>query len=390
MTSMVEPLDRASPAPGTTQGVLLGLYSLVTVAAAVLLAPAMPIIVAHYAATDPGAEPKALFALSVPSLMVALCSSFVGSVLDRFGRKKVLVFSVLAYGCIGMAPALVEMTLNALIVQRIVLGALEAAAMTSSTTLIGDYFVGKARQKWLIMQTVFVSLSGLFFIPLGGALGEIAWNAPFYAYGLFILGAPAAMLLLHEPVKHAHEPPAGRFPWKDVLGLYGFGFALAVLILVVPIQLPFLLTARGITSPLTISMSAMSFSLAILVGSLLYRFRADASFKLNLIGGFFLAALGLALVVGTELYGVTLLGCVFTGLSMGFLMPTITTQIMTHLPFELRGRGTGRFNTAYFIGNFGSPLIVLGIAGAVGGLPLAIGLMAGFALICAALGLLVK
>jgi MFS family permease len=65
---------------------------------------------------------------------------------------------------------------------------------------------------------------------------------------------------------------------------------------------------------------------------------------------------------------VTLVGAVLSGLAAGFLLPCIVTQIMMHLPFELRGRGTGRFNSFYFLGNFLSPLIVLAVAGGIGGL----------------------
>jgi MFS family permease len=86
---------------GTPQGVLLGLFSLVTVAAVALLAPALPIIVEHFSQVDPGAEQKVLLAFSVPSLMVALFASPIGSVLDRFGRKKVLVLSLSVYGVVS-------------------------------------------------------------------------------------------------------------------------------------------------------------------------------------------------------------------------------------------------------------------------------------------------
>jgi MFS family permease len=289
-----------------------------------------------------------------------------------------------------MIPALVEVTLDQLLILRIVLGVFEAAVMTSSTTLIGDYFVGKDRQKWLILQTGFVSFAGIVFIGLGGFLGEIAWNAPFYAYGLFLIGVPFAVILLHEPEKHAEEPAAGKFPWRDVIGLYGFAFAVAILFLIVPVQLPFLLTERGITSPQTIGITVMMNSVAILVGSLCFRLRADAGFKSNLIGGYCVIAIGVALLVGNGTYQVTVAGAILAGLGAGFLLPCIVTQIMSFLPFELRGRGTGRFNAAYFMGNFLSPLIVLFVSATLNGLSMALIAVACFAALCALLGFTLK
>ena len=371
---------------GASQGILLGLLSLVTVAAVALLAPVLPTIVGHFSQFDSAAEQKVLFAFSIPALMVAIFASPIGWVLDRIGRKLVLVVSLLVYGCVGMVPALMpEITLDQLLLSRIVLGIFEAAVMTSATTLIGDYYTGKDRQKWLILQTVFVSLSGIFFIGLGGFLGEMGWNVPFYAYGLFLIGVPFALFLLHEPQKGAEEAPAGAFPWRAVIGLYAFAFVVAIMFLIVPVQMPFVLNDLGVTSPQTIGLMTMANSIAIFVGSLCFRLRADASFKANLIGGLWVIALGTALLVIGGSVPMTLVGAVLSGLAAGFLLPCIVTQIMMHLPFELRGRGTGRFNAFYFLGNFLSPLIVLAIAGVIGGLSNA---LIAIAIVAAVIGLL--
>jgi MFS family permease len=354
-------------APGTAQGILLGLFSLVSVAAGVLLAPVLPSIVAHFAPLDPHAETKVVLAMSAPALMVAVSSSFVGLLIDKVGRRNVLLTSLFLYGVIGIAPAFVQ-NLDFLVASRFLLGIFEAAIMTTSTTLIGDYYEGKQRQKWLIMQTVFVAVSGIPFILIGGALGQMQWNLPFYVYGLAFIGIPAALMLLAEPVHRHSDDVSLKFPWRDVIGFYGIAILIAVLFLVVPIQLPFLLTHRGITSPLTIALGNMANSLAILVGSIYFRQRADRVVWTNLAWAFAFIGAGLLLVVGTGAYWVTLAGAVLAGLGAGFILPTLVTEIMRHLPFELRGRGTGRWQTAYFAGSFCGPLLVLGITGLTGAL----------------------
>jgi len=180
-----------------------------------------------------------------------------------------------------MLPGLMKVDLNTLILLRVIWGVFEAAVMTTSTRMIGDYHVEKERQKRLIMQTVFVSISGIVFVALGRFLGEIPWSAPFLAYGLFLIGVPFATLLLHALKKARRRAPATRFRRREVLGLYSFGLALAILILVVPIQLPLLLIERGRTSPLTIDLTSMASSIALLCGSLSFKTRADASFRFN-------------------------------------------------------------------------------------------------------------
>ncbi len=171
------------PVPGTAQGILLGLFSLVAVAANVLLAPVLPSIVAHFAPLDPNAEAKVVLAMAAPSLMVAVSASFIGILIDRIGRRSLLIISLFLYGLVGISPAFIQ-NLDYLVASRFLLGIFEAGVMATSTTLIGDYFEGKERQKWLIMQTVFIAVSGIPLILTGGALGQIGWNMPFVVYGL--------------------------------------------------------------------------------------------------------------------------------------------------------------------------------------------------------------
>jgi MFS family permease len=52
---------------------------------------------------------------------------------------------------------------------RFVLGIFEAVIMTVSTALIGDYFKGDAREKWIGIQIGAVSVSAIILIALGGA-----------------------------------------------------------------------------------------------------------------------------------------------------------------------------------------------------------------------------
>ncbi|WP_137130912.1 MFS transporter [Rhizobium sp. FY34] len=354
-------------APGTSQGILLGLLSLVSVAASVLLAPVLPSMVAHFAPLDPHAETKVVLAMMAPALMVAVSSSFVGILIDKIGRRSVLIVSLLLYGLIGISPAFIH-DLNILVCSRFLLGIFEAAIMVASTTLIGDYFEGKERQKWLIMQTVFVAVSGIPFILIGGVLGQLHWNVPFYVYGVFILAIPAALTLLREPSHRPRDDNSLAFPWRDVIGFYAIGLLVAILFLIVPIQLPFLLTQRGITSPLTISVGNMANSFAILVGSIYFRRRADHPVWANFAFAFAFIGVGLLLVVGTGNFWLTLVGAVLSGLGGGFILPAVVSEILRHLPFELRGRGTGRWQTSYFAGSFGGPLIVLGITSLTGAL----------------------
>jgi len=277
-----------------------------------------------------------------------------------------------------MVPTIITEDINAFLASRAVLGIAEAAVVVSSSAMLGDYFFGAERQKWFIRQMIVGGVAAIILVVVGGALGSIAWNVPFYMYGLFWLTIPLVMFMLHEPEKSPEEPIVEKFPWDKVRSIYIFAFFAGIIALAVPIQLAFILTERGIIDPFTIGMTNMANSVAILSGSILFGFRKNASFKVNLSGGLVVVAIGILMVGLIDNYPVTVVGAFLAGLGAGFIMPAMITEVMRHLPFEWRGRGNGRYNASFFLGALFSPLVVIGIAGATGGLPNGFGVVGAF------------
>lgn len=373
------------PTATTAQGALLALLSIVLVVGGVMLAPVLPKMVAHYLPMDANAEAKVLIGMGLPGLMVGLFANHLGMVCDRIGRKNVLLTALAIYGAAGMIPTVITDDINIFIASRALLGIAEAAVVVSSSAMLGDYFSGKERQTWFIRQMVVGGVAAIILVVVGGALGSIAWNAPFYMYGLFWLTIPLVMFMLHEPQKSPEEPIVEKFPWDKVRSIYIFAFFAGIIAIVVPIQLAFILTERGIDDPSTIGLTNMANSIAILAGSILFGFRKDANFKVNLAGGLIVTAVGILLVGLVDNYSVTMVGAFLAGLGAGFFMPAMVTEVMRHLPFEWRGRGNGRYNAAFFLGAFFSPLAVVAAANASGGLPNGFGILGAFGLFLALL-----
>ncbi len=61
-------------------------------------------------------------------------------------------------------------------------------------------------------------------------------------------------------------------------------------------------------------------------------------------------------------------GAVLTGFATGLLLPTLLTWAVGGLPFARRGRGTGLWTAALFLGEFLSPLLVSALTAVTGGL----------------------
>jgi MFS family permease len=62
------------------------------------------------------------------------------------------------------------------------------------------------------------------------------------------------------------------------------------------------------------------------------------------------------------------------------MLPTLVVWVVAHRPFEQRGRVSGLWNSAFFLGQFLAPLVATGLATVLGGLPVAVGVIGAGAL----------
>jgi len=171
-------------------GIILVLAAIMPAMAIISLVPVMPLLGREFAGV-PGSKALVPIALTIPALCVAIFSPLAGWLSDRIGRKMLLVFALLGYAAIGIVPYFLT-DLKQIIGARIGLGVFEAVIMTVATALVGDYFKGATREKWIGIQIGAVSVSAIFLIAIGGALGEtIGSRGPFL---LYLLAIPIAVL----------------------------------------------------------------------------------------------------------------------------------------------------------------------------------------------------
>ena len=118
--------------------ILLG--STTTVLAATIISPALPGMAEAFADTA-NAEFLVRLTLTIPALFIAIGALFAGILLDKQGRKPVLLVSLFLYGVAGTA-GFFSNSLIIILVSRAILGLAVAGVMSGFTTLILDYFTG--------------------------------------------------------------------------------------------------------------------------------------------------------------------------------------------------------------------------------------------------------
>ncbi len=132
----------------------------IAIFAGATLAPALPAMRENFQDV-PNIDLMVRLVLTLPALFIGLLSPFVGLVVDKIGRKRVLVVSILVGALAGISGFFVE-TLGLLLAGRAILGIAVAGSMTSATTLIADYYEGPARSSFLGLQAGVMGLGGAF------------------------------------------------------------------------------------------------------------------------------------------------------------------------------------------------------------------------------------
>ncbi|MEU5312419.1 MFS transporter [Streptomyces sp. NPDC021562] len=362
---------------------------------AVLIAPVLPQMHDHFAAVR-GVDVLVPMALTIPALSLALLAPFAGVLVDRLGRKGLLVTATVVYAFLGTAPLWLD-SLGAIVASRALVGVAEAAIMTCCTTLLGDYYSGLQRDRYLAMQTMCAAISATAFFVLGGAAGSAGWRTPFWAYAVSLLLAPAMAAFLPrprsgdraiQPSPVASEPVAERpFPWRPLVGTCALTVFGAVLFYTLQVEMAFLLDDMGVSNSGVIGLATAITSAAIVAGSATFA-KAGRSPQAWLPGAFGLCALGFAVVWLAPDPVVLTIGAVITCLGGGIMLPSLLTLAMSKLDYADRGRGTGLWTGSFFFGQFLCPLVAVALTSAVGTLANAMGVLAVAAAVgTAALGL---
>ncbi len=369
-------MSKAAPTqhkPGPIQvGIILASVCL-SVLVTAILGPSLPKMQMYFESVE-GVERLVPLSLTSPMLVMALFGLAAGLVVDRVGRKWVLVGASFMYGVVGTAPIYLD-NLHAILASRILLGVAEILIAVVSVALIGDFFVGKKRGRLLALQATVAAFTGFVLNNLGGLLGDISWRAPYWIYAVGFLLAILSAIFLWEPERRTSkenspvgmvdEPTIDRFmiTVTCVLSVVaGFVF------MTVPINFSFLFHAIGVDSSARIGFAYGLNGLGIIAGSLLFGWvlNGRSSVPIQLGIAFLMTASGfIGMWYSTEYAHLAIAG-VFAGIGGGMLFPSMATWNISLLPSRIRGLGQGAFQSAGYLGQFSAGIAIIWLASLLG------------------------
>ena len=349
----------ADSPPSSLRQVTLLVVSTMTVMAGATISPALPAIERAFAGVG-DVDVWVRLVLTLPALFTAAGAPLAGMLVDRVGRRPVLLASMVLYGLAGAGGGWTS-SIWVLLATRALLGLSVGGVMTTATTLIADYYDGPQRSEVMGLQSAFMAGGGVVYLLAGGALADLSWRAPFGVYLVAFLFLIPAYASLPEPnVSTEDDDGSGQVPapWRRIVPLYALGFLGMAAFYMIPVQIPFYLGTLGVESGVLTGVAiAASTVMGALMGALYGRVRGRLGYRGTLAVLLVFFAGGYVVIGAAASYTGVLVGIGISGIGTGLLMPNLNNWLGDLAPSDRRGSIIGGLTTCFFVGQFTSPLL---------------------------------
>ena len=303
-----------------------------------------------------------IVAFTIPGVFL---TPFIGVLADRFGRKRILVPSLLLFGLAGGACGLVN-EFDILIALRVLQGVGAASLSTLNLTVLGDLYHGERRAAAIGLNASVVNVAVAAYPLLGGALATFAWNYPFF---LPLVAIPIRLIVLFG----LNNPePRSRESLRQYLGsALGYLRNIKVISACIASVIVFVVVYGPYQTYLSLYLADSFKASPFLIGVILSTSAVTSALVSSQLGkivklialpdlirlGFVLQAASMALLPFLPRVELMLISTFILGLGMGVLLPGLVTYIAGVAPLEYRAAVMSINSTMLRLGQTLGPLI---------------------------------
>ena len=305
------------------------------------IAPAFPEIQAAFGISKPAVG----LLIVVFTLPGVLFTPVFGVLADRYGRKSILVPSLLLFGAAGSACALVR-DFNLLLALRLLQGVGAASLGALNVTIIGDLYSKRQLATAMGYNASVLNLAVPGYLIVGGALASFAW---YYPFALPITAIPVGILVLtslqspeprnQQDFKHYLRSALQSIKDRQVLGLFSITlFTFIILFGTYLTYFPLLLGSEQFhTSPfligiITSSMGLTTATISSQLGKITRRHSEKALIKV----AFLIYAITFFSIPFINTIWLFFVPTVIFGVAHGMNLPSVQTLLARLAPIEYR------------------------------------------------------
>jgi len=335
------------------------------------ISPAFPEIQEAFGISKPAVG----LLIVVFTLPGVLFTPVLGVLADRFGRKKILVPSLLLFGIAGTACFFAR-DFNLLLTLRFLQGIGAASLGSLNVTIIGDLYSKRQLATAMGYNASVLNIAVPLYLIIGGAMASLAW---YYPFALSIIAVPVGILVLtslkspepknQQDFKQYLSSAFQSIKNKQVLGLFSLTLFTFVILFGTYLTYFSLLLGgeRFHASPLLIGVITSSMGLTTAatssqLGTLTKRFSEKTLIKV----AFVIYAVTLFVIPFVHTIWLFLVPTVIFGIAHGVNLPSIQTLLAKLAPIEYRAAFMSLNGMVLRLGQTLGPL-VMGAIFLVGG-----------------------
>jgi len=349
------------PSNGRTLYTIFGV-TLMGVIGVSILSPAFPEIRTVFNISDS----EVALLISVFTFPGIFFAPAMGILADRFGRRNVLVPSLILFAVTGVSCVFVDF--QTMLILRFFQGIGGSALVALSAALIGDIYEGIERTEAIGYNASVLSIGIVSYLVLGGILAHYSWKLPFFTFSLAIPVA-LAVLFIESPGIKSREPIGKYFInsaklLKNREILVQFISSMAVFIMLYGaflLYFPLLLGRYDVDPIITgILLSSMNAFTAIFSSRLKF-FVRKVGISRTIQLGFGCYSIGLLTipVFPLELF---IISTLIFGIGHGIVIPSLQNLVVSTAPDEYRAVVMGTYGSILRTGQTIGPVMAAGIA----------------------------
>ncbi|NJM73824.1 MAG: MFS transporter [Scytonema sp. RU_4_4] len=309
---------------------IINLITLMAILGGTIINPALPTIAKSFNISSE----QVSWASTLFQLPGAIVTPIFGVLADIFGRKQVLVPSLLVFATAGAFSGFAQ-NFSSLLGWRLLQGVGTASLESLQLTLIGDLYSGKKLASVMAANASLIGTSSALFPLLGGVIGALSWRYPLLLSLLALPVALSVLMILKLPnqQKSAEDFQLKSYlknTWSSINNRQVLGLMFAVMsqfilqvgacLTYIPI---FAEKSLGASEQLNgIFLASISVSLAFVASQLGFLARHFSEIKLIKIS-FLLGAVALFIIPTVHHVWLLFIPMLLLGASLGIALPSI-------------------------------------------------------------------
>lgn len=338
--------------------------SILTIIATSAIGPALGSI--HNA--FPSASPLLIkLIVTLPALICIPVSLSTSKITKHISKKTTIMSGIILYIIGGILGAFAT-NIYFLLTARGILGLGLGIVAPLSLVIIGDFFDGKERAKFMGYSAAISNLGAVIAIILVGFLAAFSWEDVFYVYliGIIVLIIVAIFLPNHSTIKHEESTDTSHIKLNKSVFKYALIVMLAFITFYsIPTNIALLLSSKNIGNPETSGYIISILTLFAFLSGMFFEKLLKAFKSYISVFSFILMTIGLVLLAMSTSLVLMYFSVILIGFGFGCVVPNGMFQASKCVHKKHTALAISIIATSIYIGEFISPIILDYIAKAL-------------------------